>query len=160
MEHRCCGIDCIFNNSSNKWALVINCNDSAQLCYTAGIYCFHGKLTSVEICTEVSFTSPEAMWTLIRKLPYTKVKFYPELKSQTGLSSLRVSRKRALNVYVHWKKLKLETIHGRIHRNKIKKRWRVDDSYLFQSLYSRKVARRTSSMIQILISNFAILTLF
>ena len=30
------------------------------------------------------------------KLPHTKVKFYPELKSQTGLSSLRVSCKRAL----------------------------------------------------------------
>ena len=36
------------------------------------------------------------MWTLIMKLPYTEVKFYPEVKSQTGLSSLRVSRKRAL----------------------------------------------------------------
>ena len=31
------------------------------------------------------------------KLPYTEVKFYPEVKSQTGLSSLRVSCKRALN---------------------------------------------------------------
>ena len=30
------------------------------------------------------------------KLPYTEVKFYPEVKSQTGLSSLRVSCKRAL----------------------------------------------------------------
>ena len=29
------------------------------------------------------------------KLPYTEVKFYPEVKSQTGLSSLRVSCKRA-----------------------------------------------------------------
>ena len=43
------------------------------------------------------------------KLPYTKVKFYPEVKSQTGLSSLRVSRKRALidkklikNLNVNW----------------------------------------------------------
>ena len=32
------------------------------------------------------------------KLPYTEVKFYPEVKSQTGLSSLRVSCKRALKV--------------------------------------------------------------
>ena len=31
------------------------------------------------------------------KLPYTEVKRYPEVKSQTGLSSLRVSCKRALN---------------------------------------------------------------
>ena len=29
------------------------------------------------------------------KLPHTEVKFYPEVKSQTGLSSLRVSCKRA-----------------------------------------------------------------
>ena len=29
------------------------------------------------------------------KLPYIEVKFYPEVKSQTGLSSLRVSCKRA-----------------------------------------------------------------
>ena len=51
-----------------------------------------------EICTEVSFTTPKVMWTLIMKLPHTEVKFYPEAKSQTGLSSLRVSCKRALNV--------------------------------------------------------------
>ena len=30
------------------------------------------------------------------KLPQTEVKSYPEVKSQTGLSSLRVSCKRAL----------------------------------------------------------------
>ena len=47
-------------------------------------------------CTEVSFTTPEVMRTLIMKLPHTEVKFYPEVKSQTGLSSLRVSCKRAL----------------------------------------------------------------
>ena len=32
------------------------------------------------------------------KLPHTEVKFYPEVKSQTGLSSLRVSCKRALTL--------------------------------------------------------------
>ena len=48
-----------------------------------------------EICTEVSFTTPEVMWTLIMKLPHTEVKFYPEVKSQTSLSSLRLSYKRA-----------------------------------------------------------------
>ena len=47
-----------------------------------------------EICTELSFTLPEVMWTQIMKLPYIKVKFYPKVKSQTGLSSLRVSCKR------------------------------------------------------------------
>ena len=35
------------------------------------------------------------------KLPYTEVKFYPEVKSQTGLSSLRVSCKRALNEKIY-----------------------------------------------------------
>ena len=29
------------------------------------------------------------------KLPHTEVRFYPEVKSQTGLSSLRLSYKRA-----------------------------------------------------------------
>ena len=52
-----------------------------------------------EICTEVSFTTPEVMWTLIMKLPHTKVKFYPEVKSQTVLSSIRASCKRALIMY-------------------------------------------------------------
>ena len=35
------------------------------------------------------------MWTLIMKLPYPEVKFYPEVKSQTSLSSLWVSCNRA-----------------------------------------------------------------
>ena len=66
-------------------------NDSAQLYITAGIYCLHGKLTAIW-----NFTPPEVMWTLIMKLAHTEVKFYPEVKSQTGLSSLRLSCKRAL----------------------------------------------------------------
>ena len=41
------------------------------------------------ICTEVSCTTPEVMWMLIMKLPRTEVKFYPKVKSRTGLSSLR-----------------------------------------------------------------------
>ena len=52
-----------------------------------------------EICTEVTSTSPELVRMLIIKLPYTKVKFYHEVKSQTGLSSLRVSCKRALTPF-------------------------------------------------------------
>ena len=38
------------------------------------------------------------MRTLIIKLPHTEVKFYPEVKSQTGLSLLRISCKRALSL--------------------------------------------------------------
>ena len=40
------------------------------------------------VCTEESFTPLEVMLTLLMKLPHTEVKFYPEVKSQTGLSSL------------------------------------------------------------------------
>ena len=47
-------------------------------------------------CAEVSFTSPERTRTLMMKLPYMEVKFYPEVKSQTGLSSLWVSCKLTL----------------------------------------------------------------
>ena len=45
----------------------------------------------------MSFTSPELVWTLIIKLPLTEVKFCPEVKSQSSLSSLRVSCERALS---------------------------------------------------------------
>ena len=38
------------------------------------------------------------MWTLIMKFSHTEVKFYPKVKSQTGLSSLRVSCKHGLIV--------------------------------------------------------------
>ena len=34
------------------------------------------------------------------KLPYNEMKFFPEVKSQTSLSSLRVSSKRALRVSI------------------------------------------------------------
>ena len=37
------------------------------------------------------FHSAEDMCTLIIKLPHTEVKFYPEVKSQTGLSYEKVS---------------------------------------------------------------------
>ena len=54
--------------------------------------------------TEVKF-APKCVWLrlnsrepLIVKLPYIEVKFYPEVNSQTGLSSLRVSCKRAHRV--------------------------------------------------------------
>ena len=63
-----------------------------------------------EICTEVSFTSPEVMWTLIIKLPLTEVKFYPKVKSQTGLSSLRVSSKCAHSLANRWNHLPLASL--------------------------------------------------
>ena len=69
---------------------------------------FHfGEFDRSEISTEVSFTTPEVMWTLMIKLPHTEVKFYPEVKSLTGLSSLRVSCKCALNlaIFIRTKKL-------------------------------------------------------
>ena len=76
-----------------------------QLYFTSGIYSLHGKLTAVWNFTSVKLTevkfapkwvslhlnSSERMWTLIMNSTYTKMKFYPEVKSQTGLSSLRVS---------------------------------------------------------------------
>ena len=46
----------------------------------------------------MSFTTPEVTWVLIMKLPHTEVKFYCEVKSQTGLSSLWVSGKRELRM--------------------------------------------------------------
>ena len=81
-----------------------------QLYFTAGIYWLHGKLaavwnftsvklTEVKFAPKKSFTSPELMWTLIMKLPYIEVKFYPDVKSQTDLNSLRVSCKRALRCF-------------------------------------------------------------
>ena len=46
---------------------------------------FHfGQLDRSEICTKASFTTLEVMWMLIMKLPQTEVKFYAEVKSQTG----------------------------------------------------------------------------
>ena len=58
---------------------------------------FHfGQYDRSEIFTEVSFTTPEVIRTLIMKLPHSEVKIYSEVKYQTGLSSLWVSCKRAL----------------------------------------------------------------
>ena len=89
---------------------------------------FHfGQFDGSEISTKVSFTPPEVMWTLIMKLPHTKVKFYPEVKSQTGLSSLRVSCKRALRnnrkwkhvPYIHFVVLKESIVHVHIQIPKV-----------------------------------------
>ena len=64
-----------------------------------GLKFYFGQFDRSGICTEVSFTSPEIMWMLIIKLPHTELKFYPEVKSQTSLNSLRVSRKRDLSCW-------------------------------------------------------------
>ena len=62
---------------------------------------FHfGLFDGSEICIYVSFTPREVMWALIMKLPHTEAKFYLELKYQTGLSSLRVSCKRAHRLFI------------------------------------------------------------
>ena len=63
-----------------------------------GLKFYFGQFDRSEICTQVSFTSPELMQMLIIKLPDTEVKFHPKVKSQTGLSSLRVLCKRALSL--------------------------------------------------------------
>ena len=56
-----------------------------HLLFTWKTHCrlkFHfGQIERSEIYTEVSFTSPKVMWSLIIKLPYTEVKFYHEVKS-------------------------------------------------------------------------------
>ena len=71
-----------------------------HLLFTWKTHCsfrFHiAQVDRGEICTEVSFTYPEVMWTLIRNLLFTEVKLYPKLKCQTGSSSLRASCKRGL----------------------------------------------------------------
>ena len=95
----CCGVGCIFNNSSNGnalWLLTLMIlhsfvSQGALTVYMENSLWF--EFSWSEICTEVSFTSPETMWMLIRKLPHTKLKFYPEVKSQTSLSSLWYSSK-------------------------------------------------------------------
>ena len=101
MQERCCAIGCFLNNSRKAHAhylatLMILRNFISLRAFT--VYMenslrlkFHfGQFDGSEICTEVIFTTPELMWTLTMKLPHT------EVKSQIGVSSLRVSYKRAL----------------------------------------------------------------
>ena len=61
-----------------------------------GLKLHFGQYDRSETCTEVSFTTPEVMRTLIMKLSHTEVKLYSEVKYQTGLSSLWVWWKRVL----------------------------------------------------------------
>ena len=48
------------------------------------------------ICTEVSFTSSEVMWTLLMKLSYTDGKLYAEVKSQTNLMMMMMMMMRMI----------------------------------------------------------------
>ena len=79
--------------------------DSAQLYFAVftvyrkthcGLKFLFGQIDRSKIYSKVIFTTPEVMSTLLMKLPDTEVKFYPEVKSQAGLSSLRASCKYAL----------------------------------------------------------------
>ena len=109
MHNRCYASGCFLNNSSkahaHELATLMFCAtllSCGHLLFTWKIHCslkFHfGHLDRSEICTEESFTTPEVMWTQIMKLSHTEVKFYPEVKSQTGLSSLWVSCKLTLSI--------------------------------------------------------------
>ena len=71
-----------------------------QLYFTTAIDSLHGKLTEVWNVTFApsDFHFPEVMWTLLRKLPYI-MKFYPKVKSQTGLGTLLVSCKDAFKIW-------------------------------------------------------------
>ena len=72
----------------------ISCTFKRLISYGKKSTLVFASINTLSLCTEVSFTLPELMWMLIMKLPYTKKKFYPEVKSQTSLSSLRTSCKR------------------------------------------------------------------
>ena len=102
MQNRCCVNGCFFNNSSN-----------ALIQTHCGLKFYFGLNHRSEICTELSFTLPELLRTLIMKLTYTEVKFYPEVKSQTGLSTLQVSYKRALKL-------------GKSNKRKLRAFWRCE----------------------------------
>ena len=132
MQNRCWAIGCFLNNSSKTHAhflailMILRNFISLRVFFVymkthCGLKFHFGQFEWIEICTKVSFTPPEVMWMLIMKLPHTEVKFYPEVKYQTGLSSIWVSCKRAqkeirkimceicskLTVLVEWRQIKL-----------------------------------------------------
>ena len=109
MQNKCCTVGCFIKNSRKTHAhylvtlmILPTLFHCGHLLFTWKTHCglkFHfGQFDRSEICTKMSFTPPNVMWTLIMKWPYTEVKFYPKVKSQTGLSSLRVSCKCALMI--------------------------------------------------------------
>ena len=100
MQNRCCINGCFLDNSSNAHAhylLTLMILHNFISLWAFAVYMENSLwFDRSEICTEVSSTSHEVMSMLIMKLPYTEVKFHPKVKSQTILSSLWVSCKRAL----------------------------------------------------------------
>ena len=120
MQNRCCVYGCFLNKSNIahadelklKW-FCATLFHGGHLLFTWKTHCglkfYFGQIDRSEICIEVSFTSSELIWTLIIKLPYTEVKFYPKVKSKTDLISLQVSGKRALNLLStkskYWRRL-------------------------------------------------------
>ena len=118
-----------------------------QLCLTGGHLLFFWKtcyglkfhfeeIDWSEICTKVSFTSPELMWVLIMKLPDTEVKFYPEVRSQTSLTSLRVPCKCALSFISKQGFIQaiLMSVIGHKKLNLAIKLWNLILQYIFFSL--------------------------
>ena len=106
MQIRYCVNGCFLSNSSNvhahywlKW-FCATLFHSGHLLFTWKTHCelkFHlVQIDQSKICTEVSLTSADLMWTLVMKLAYIEVKFYLEVESQTGLNLLRVLCKCAL----------------------------------------------------------------
>ena len=67
--------------------LNINFNNSTELYFTAGIYCLHGKPTTV-----CNFTS----------VKLTKVKFYPEVKSELIFFNWNLFHERLTSHYKAW----------------------------------------------------------
>ena len=78
------------------YELNINFNESAQLHFITGIY------TENSVQFEISLWSKWLKWSSNREsLQGTEVTFAAEVKFQTGLSSLRVSCKRALTLIMN-----------------------------------------------------------
>ena len=111
-KSRCCVNGCFLNNSSNAHApYLLTKMILRNFILLRAFTVYTGNLRRFEIiskhsewvsCTEISLTSPEIMWMLIIKLPHTKIKFYPEMKSQTGLSSLWVSCNHAVRFSIFY----------------------------------------------------------
>ena len=71
--YRWCGNGSFFNNSSNAHAYELLTLMILRKLVSLGA---SGLIDRKEISIDGSITSPEVMWTLIIKLPYTAMKFY------------------------------------------------------------------------------------
>ena len=108
MRNRCCVDVCFLNNSSNAHTDELLAEMILRNFISLRAFTVHmensprfenhfGQIDRSEICSEVNFTSPKLMLMQIIKLPYTEMKFYHEVKSETGLILVRVSCKRTLS---------------------------------------------------------------